>query len=101
MDLERQFVKNYLFDPVYGGTYLSVGGSGNVINDSKDVIFQTNVILFLAGMNTQSPDPDTVRLVDSAGKFILNYLKWEAGGRNLVPIREQVGRLTATNYLDS
>jgi len=80
MDLERQFVYNYLFDPIYGGTYLSVGGQGNVLNDSKDIIFQTNVILFLVGMSAQSPDPNAVKMVNSAAQFILKYLKWGAGG---------------------
>lgn len=80
MSLEREFVKEFLFDSTFGGTYLSVGGKGNVLNDSKDIIFQSNVILFLAGINTQNPDPDLVRYVDSAASFIVDYLKWGTGG---------------------
>lgn len=80
MSLEREFVKNYLFDNVYGGTYFSVDGSGNVLNSSKNIIFQTNIILFLAGMDEQHSDPDLVRHVDSAARFIVDHLRWGTYG---------------------
>jgi hypothetical protein len=81
MTLEREFVKRHLFDAVYDGAYLSVDGKGNVIDPSKNLIFQANVILFLAGMsNDQESDPETTRYVDSAAQFIVRYLKWGADG---------------------
>jgi len=80
MNLERQFVEQYLFDNVYGGTYLSVDGAGNVLNSTKDIIFQTNVILFLAGMNAQSPDPRVKFYVASAANWIVNHLAWGPDG---------------------
>ncbi len=76
MTLEKEFVKRYIFDDVYGGTYLSVGGKGDAINSSKNIIFQANIILFLAGMNSQEPDPEIRRYVDSAAGFVLKHLKW-------------------------
>lgn len=78
---ERNFVERYLFDPTYGGAYFSADGQGNVVNDSKNIIFQTNVILFLAGMvSTQSPDPQTKTYVDSAARFVVDHLKWGTYG---------------------
>jgi hypothetical protein len=80
MNLERQFVENYIFDKTYGGAFLSVDGQGNVLNSTKDLIFQTNVILLLAGMNAQSPDPQVKSYVDSAAGWIVNHLAWGDGG---------------------
>ncbi len=76
MVLERDFVENYLFDNQYGGTYFSVDGKGIVLDSSKNIIFQTNIILDLAGMQSQVPDPQINRHIDSAAGFVLKYLKW-------------------------
>ena len=73
---ERQFLRNYIFDLNYGGAYFSVDGDGNVLNDSKDIIVQTNVILFLAGLSSENPDPSTAKYVESAASFVVNHLRW-------------------------
>lgn|GEM_PF-3747769 len=73
---EREFVKNYLFDPEYGGVYFSVDRKGNVLNSTKYLIAQANVILFLAGLNSQDPDPSVNRYIDSSAGFIVDHLKW-------------------------
>lgn len=81
LGLERDFIKPYLFDTVYGGAYHSLDGNGNVLDASKDVIFQANVILLLAGMNSkQMPDPDVKRYLDSSAGFIVRYLEWGPDG---------------------
>jgi hypothetical protein len=80
MNLEREFMKEYLFDMTYGGTYFALDGKGNVLDSTKNIIFQTNVILLLAGMNSQSPDPDVSRFIDSAAGFVAKYLKWGTEG---------------------
>lgn len=80
MNLEKQFVEQYIFDKTYGGTFPSVDGKGNVLDSTKDIIFQTNVILFLAGMNAQDPDPQVKAYVDSAAGWIVNHLAWGPDG---------------------
>lgn len=71
---ERQFIENYFFDPVYGGAYFSVGEQGQVLNPSKDATYQTNVILFLAGVDSEVPDPQTAKYITSAASFIVDHL---------------------------
>lgn len=72
---ERQFIENYFFDNVYGGTYYSVDGQGRVLNPSKDVVYQTNVILFLAGVESEVADGQTSHYVGAAASYVVDHLQ--------------------------
>jgi hypothetical protein len=65
MESEREFLKEYIFDHEYGGVFLTIGPNGSIVDPRKFFIAQSNVVLFLKGMDSQSPD-------DS----ILKNLKW-------------------------
>lgn len=74
-------MKKFFFDTVYGGAYDAVTGNGTVSDSTKELIFQSNVILFLAGLNSaQAPDPSITPYANSVAGFLLNHLAWAPDG---------------------
>jgi hypothetical protein len=76
----RTFVEKYIIDEMYGGAYSAVGGNGTVTDSSKDTLFQTNAILFLAGLEEQNPDPQVRHYIDLIASFMVDHLTPGPGG---------------------
>ena len=72
--LEGEFLKRYVHDEEEGGFYYWVDKKGVVRDDRKYSLFQSNVILWYGGLQSQHPDKENIKMIVSASDYLVDYL---------------------------
>lgn len=72
--LERDFLMRYVHDAEEGGFYYWVDKDGEVQDDRKYSLFQSNIILWFGGLESQHPDPRNIRMIEDAADYLVEHL---------------------------
>lgn len=70
---ERDFIDQYVRDPK-GGFYYWVERNGSVKDSKKYSLFQSNIILWLGGLESQKHDDKNLILIKDAADYLVKYL---------------------------
>lgn len=72
---ERDFLNQYVRDFSRGGYYNWVDSKGKIVNTDKYSLFQANVILWIAGIESQVPLNANIEMIRSGADFIITNMK--------------------------
>jgi|GEM_PF-5264929 len=71
---EREFLTRFVLDPEEGGFYYWVDKDGLVQDDRKYSLFQSNIILWFGGLQSQHPDPKNIKMIENAADYLVDHL---------------------------